>query len=289
MKIGEFLKEKQISVGDNARLLFEELGVGEEILKKLETEAGEIAKMSKSKGNVVDPEQAIERYGADTIRLYVLFAAPPEQDFEWTEEGIQGAYRFLTRLWNFVVGLEDKLKTLEYTTEELRSCEGKTKDLRREIHSALKGYLRDMEDRYQLNTAIARIMKLLNALTGFKPDDDTDLKVVKEGVETLLLMLSPIAPHICEELWQRIGGEGLIVNASLPQVDESALELEEIELPVQINGKLKAKVKVPADAGEEEVREIVLSHEKVKSLIEGKEIKRFIYIEGRLVNLVVGG
>ncbi len=289
MKIGEFLKEKQISVGDNARLLFEELGVGEEVLKKLETEAGEIAKMSKSKGNVVDPEQAIERYGADTIRLYVLFAAPPEQDFEWTEEGIQGAYRFLTRLWNFVVGLEDKLKTLKYTTEELRNCEGKTKDLRREIHSALKGYLRDMEDRYQLNTAIARIMKLLNALTGFKPDNDTDLKVVKEGVETLLLMLSPIAPHICEELWQRIGGEGLIVNASLPQVDESALELEEIELPVQINGKLKAKVKVPADAGEEEVREIVLSHEKVKSLIEGKEIKRFIYIEGRLVNLVVGG
>ncbi len=289
MKIGEFLKEKQISVGDNVRLLFEELGVGEEVLKRLEAEAGEIAKMSKSKGNVVDPEQAIEKYGSDTIRLYVLFAAPPEQDFEWTEEGIQGAYRFLMRLWNFVVGLEDRLREVEYTTEDLRSCEGKAKDLRREIHSALKGYLRDMEERYQLNTAIARIMKLLNALTSFKPEKDTDLKVVKEGVETLLIMLSPIAPHICEELWQRIGGEGLIVNASLPQVDESALELEEIELPVQINGKLKAKVKVPANAGEEEVKEIVLSQEKIKSLVEGKEIKRFIYIEGRLVNLVVGG
>ena len=288
MKIGEFLRANQLSVGDNALFLLQKLGVeADKLLKKLESEVGETAKMSKSKANVVDPEEAVERYGADTVRLYILFAAPPEQDFEWTDEGIQGAYRFLNRLWNFVIEREDTLKRTHYSREELRELQGRSKDLRRLIHQTIKEYLVDMEKRYQFNTAIAKIMKLLNELTDFKPQNETEEKVLKEGVETLLLLLSPIAPHISEELWHRIGHDKLIVLQPVPTPDEDALRVEEVEIPVQINGKVRAKVKVPFGADEETVKEIVLENDRVKGYLDGREVKKFIYINNKLVNIVV--
>ena len=287
MKIKDFLRENQISVGDNVALLLEKLGIkNEELLKRLEGEIGESAKMSKSKGNVVDPEEAVDRYGADTVRLYILFAAPPEQDFEWTDEGIQGAYRFLNRLWNFVMSMENRLRDTRYTREEVRRAEGKAKELRRLIHETIRDYMIDMEKRYQFNTAIAKIMKLFNELSSFEAKRDTDLKVLREGVEVLLLLLSPITPHICEELWQRIGGEGLIVTKSLPEVDPEALKIEEVEIPVQINGKLRGRIRVPFGAEEKEVKEIALSDVKIRKHLEGKEIRKIIYVKNKLLNIV---
>jgi len=287
MKIRDFLRENQISVGDNIALLLEKLGIkDEDLLKKLESEIGESAKMSKSKGNVVDPEEAVEKYGADTVRLYILFAAPPEQDFEWTDEGIQGAYRFLNRLWNFVTGMEDRIRGVEYTLEEVRKAEGKAKELRRLIHETIRDYMIDMGRRYQFNTAIAKLMKLFNELSSFEAKSEKDLKVLKEGVEVLLLLLSPITPHICEELWHRIGGEGLIVTKNLPEVDPEALKVEEVEIPVQINGKLRGRIKVPFGAEEEKVKEIALSDERIRKHLEGKEIRKIIYVKNKLLNIV---
>ncbi len=289
MNIGQFLKESKLSVGDNVSFLLDRLGIDdEEILKTLESRIGETAKMSKSKGNIVDPEDAVKRWGADTVRLYILFAGPPEQDFEWTDEGIQGAYRFLSRLWNFVTEREEKLRASKSSPEELRTAEGKARDLRREIHSCLMGYLKDMEERYQLNTAVAQTMKLLNSLSDFKPESDLDWKVIREGVRILLLMLAPFTPHICEDLWHRIGEKGLILEAGIPAVDPEALKKDTVEIPVQINGKLRTKISVPADADEEEVKSMAFTDEKVRKYTDGKEIKRFIYIKNKLINIVIG-
>ncbi len=287
MTVGEFLRSNKLSAGDNASLLLEKLGINSpELIRKLEAEMGETAKMSKSKGNIVDPEEAVERYGADTVRLYILFAGPPQQDFEWTEEGIQGAYRFLSRLWSFITERESELRSADDSLDLLRKAKGNARELRREIHSCLSAYLRDMEERYQFNTAIAQVMKLLGHLTDFKPSKAEDMGVLKEGVRILLLMLAPITPHICEELWQRLGFEGSVVEARVPEVDRDALVREKVELPVQVNGKLRSRIVVSAEANEEEVRETALSDERVLRHIDGKQVKRVIYIKGKLVNIV---
>ncbi len=288
MKIKDFLKENQISVGDNAYLLLEKIGTQyERVLRKIENEIGESAKMSKSKGNVVDPEEAVERYGADTVRLYILFAAPPDQDFEWTEEGIRGAYRFLTRLWNFVLDRADRLRDIDYRREDLKNLQGKARDIRRRVHETVKGFLEDMERNFQFNTAIAKIMKLFNDLANFDPKGDEDWKVLKEGVETLLLLLAPITPHICEELWQEIGKEGLISEENFPEPDLEALKVEEVEIPVQVNGKVRARVRVPFGADEETVKEVALRNERVRAYTEGKEIRKVVYVPNKLINIVV--
>jgi leucyl-tRNA synthetase len=288
MKIKDFLRENQISVGDNVNLLLEKLGIKDQkLIAKLEAEIGESAKMSKSKGNVVDPEEAVSRYGADTVRLYILFAAPPDQDFEWTEEGIRGAHRFLNRLWNFVMERAERLRGVTYSREDLRTLEGKTAELRRLVHETIRGYLQDMDRDFQFNTAIAKVMKLLNELADFSPQTETDWKVVREGVETLLLLLAPITPHICEELWQEIGGEGLISEAPFPEPDPEALKVKEVEIPVQINGKVRARIRIPYGSDEETVKEIALSNERVKSYTDRKEIKKVIYVPNKLINIVV--
>jgi len=288
MRIGDFLKENQLSIGDNITLLFEKLGLdGNDFLRKLEAEIGESAKMSKSKGNVVDPEFAVERYGADTVRLYILFAAPPEQDFEWSEEGIQGAYRFLNRLWNFVLSREEELKETSYTAEELSRAEGRARDFRRNVHSILRNYLEDMESGFKLNTAVAEVMKLFNEISSFNPTEAGERKILKEAVEILLLMLAPIAPHIAEELWHRIGKESLISTEKTPEVDENALKAEEVEIPVQINGKLRGRVKIPFDAPKEAALEAALRDSRISSLLEGREIRKVVFIPNRLINIVV--
>ncbi len=288
MKIKDFLRENQISIGDNMVLLLERIGITDrDLISKLEAQIGESAKMSKSKGNVVDPEEAVGRYGADTVRLYILFAAPPDQDFEWTEEGIKGAHRFLTKVWNFVIERAERLKSISYTREELRDVQGKARDIRRRVHETVDGYLKDMERNFQLNTAIAKVMKLFNELSRFSPETDADWKVLKEGVEILLLLLAPITPHICEELWQEIGKEGLISVAPFPEPDMEALKLEEVEIPVQINGKVRAKIKIPFGSDEETVKDIALKNERVRSYINGKEIKKIVYVPNRLLNIVV--
>ncbi|HAV40189.1 MAG: class I tRNA ligase family protein [Aquificota bacterium] len=287
MKVKEFLKENNLSIGDNFYLLLNKLGLEkEEYIRALETRIGESAKMSKSKGNTVDPEEAINRYGADTIRLYILFAGPVEKDFEWTEEGVQGAFRFLKRLWNFFHNHLDKIKDISYTREDFLDLSGKPKEIRHKTHQTLKKYLASMED-LSFNTAIAGIMELLNSLQDFEVSSTTDCKVLKESIEIILFMLYPITPHLCEELWQRLGYERLMPYYPFPMPDEKALALEEIDLPVQVNGKLRAVIRVPVDAEESIVKEIALRDQRVSQWINGKELKKVIYIKNKLLNLVV--
>ncbi|MDT7870906.1 MAG: class I tRNA ligase family protein [Thermocrinis sp.] len=287
MTIGEFLKENKLSVGDNFKFLLEKLGVyQEEFVKKVESAVGETAKMSKSKANTVDPEDMVNSYGADTVRLYILFAGPVEKDFEWTEEGLQGAHRFLKRLWSFFHENLERLRDLQYTREELSKVEGKAKDVRRKAHQTLKKYLQDMEE-LSFNTAIAGIMELLNALQDFKPETQADYKVLKEALELILFMLYPITPHICEELWNELGNQRLMVFYTFPQPDPEALKEEEVEVAVQVNGKLKAVIKVPIDAQEDTVKSIALAQEKVAKALENKKLQKVIYVKNKLINLVV--
>ena len=287
MTIGEFLKENRLSIGDNFKFLLEKLGVyQEEFVKKVESAVGETAKMSKSKANTVDPEDMVNSYGADTVRLYILFAGPVEKDFEWTEEGLQGAHRFLKRLWGFFYENLERLKDLQYTREELSKVEGKAKDVRKKAHQTLKKYLQDMEE-LSFNTAIAGIMELLNTLQDFKPETQADYKVLKEALELILFMLYPITPHICEELWNELGNQRLMVFYTFPQPDPEALKEEEVEVAVQVNGKLKAVIKVPIDAQEDTVKSIALAQEKVAKALENKKLQKVIYVKNKLINLVV--
>jgi leucyl-tRNA synthetase len=287
MTIGEFLKENKLSVGDNFKFLLEKLGVyQEEFVKKVESAVGETAKMSKSKANTVDPEDMVNSYGADTVRLYILFAGPVEKDFEWTEEGLQGAHRFLKRLWSFFHENLERLRDLQYTREELSRVEGGARDVRKKAHQTLKKYLQDMEE-LSFNTAIAGIMELLNTLQDFKPETQADYKVLKEALELILFMLYPITPHICEELWNELGNQRLMVFYTFPQPDPEALKEEEVEVAVQVNGKLKAVIKVPVDAQEDTVKSIALAQEKVAKALENKKLKKVVYVKNKLINLVV--
>jgi len=284
----EFFQKNKLSVGDNVIFLFRALGLEEKIdYKKLEEELGEVAKMSKSKANTVDPESVIEKYGADTVRLYILFAAPPERDFEWIESGIEGAHRFLNRLWNFVLKNLDSART--FSTEGLNpeklSKEGK--ELRRKVHSTIKKFSQEMEKDYQFNTAIASVMELLNSLESFKPVNEEDQKVIGEAVEVILKLLYPITPHICEELWNRLGKSSRLYQEPYPSFDEEALKAQEVTIPVQVNGKVRAKITIPFGADKDEVLKIALAESNVQKYTEGKEIKKVIYIPNKLLNIVV--
>jgi len=284
----DFLKENQLSVGDNVLFLFKALGLENKVdLKRLEEDIGEVAKMSKSKANVVDPETVIEKYGADTVRLYILFAAPPERDFEWIDSGIEGAHRFLNRLWDFVMKTLPLIKDLNTESLDPKRLSKDGKELRYKTHWTVKKFAQEMEKDYQFNTAIASVMELLNAMESFKPQTEEDKKVLKEAVEVVLKLLYPITPHICEELWERLGKESRLYREPYPAYDEEALKREEVEIPVQINGKVRAKVTIPFGADRQEVLEIAQNHPAVQKYLEGKEIKKVIYVPNKLINLVV--
>ena len=285
--LGSIMRRNHISVGDNIVLLLSAEEVRkfidnvDELLEELEKKYGESAKMSKSKLNIVNPKDMIERYGADATRLYVLFAAPPEAEFEWKTEGIEGAFRFLKRVFAFVVENRNLFE------EEIKGELSKSaKELRRKVYETLKKVTEELSGRFKLNTAVASIMELFNAVSSFRPEAEGDRAVLKEAVELLIIMLSPFTPHIAEELWQVTGHTTLVSEERWPEVDESALQREEVELPVQVNGKLRDTVVVPADADEETVREIALKSEKVRKALEGKEVVKFIYRPGRIVNFV---
>ena len=275
MKIKDFLKENKLSMGDNVRFLLEKLGK-ESLENAIESKLGEAAKMSKSKANTIDPAIAIEKYGADTIRLYILFAAPPEQDFEWIETSIEGVHRFLKRVFNFVTSNISILKA-DYDTKE------KNKDLYYEINKCIQRYRKDLE-KYQFNTMIASAMELFNYLQDFKPSTDEDKYTLKEGVLTLLKMLYPMAPHITSELFEMIGYDEEI---KLPALDESALVKEKIDIPVQINGKLRSIITIPAGADESLALQTALQDDKIKKYIDGKEIRKVIFVRDKLLNIVI--
>ncbi len=242
------------------------------------------AKMSKSKGNTVDPQALIDRYGADTVRLFMMFAAPPEQSLEWSDSGVEGAYRFLKRLWKLVHGHVSKGAADSLDTTSL---DGDQKALRRKVHETLAKVSNDVGRRYTFNTAIAANMELLNELGRFDDDSAQGRALMQEALELVVLMLSPIVPHIAQELWQALGHDGLIVDCAWPVADQGALVKDSIELVVQVNGKMRGRISVAADAANDAIQAAALAEPNVQRFVEGRELRKVIVVPGRLVNLVV--
>ena len=238
-------------------------------------------KMSKSKLNGVDPQQVLDKYGADTARMFILFKAPPEKDLEWSDADVEGQFRFLNRVWRSVTEFIEAHATEESTSGDLSKPE---KDLRRAIHTAIQSVTEDLTGNYQFNTAISELMKLNNAIA------DADCKtspVYAEGIEALVKLLAPFAPHIAEELWQLLGREGSVHTATWPDVDESALVVDEVTLVIQIKGKTRGTIQVPAQATKDELEALARDSEVAQRYIEGKEIRKIIVVPGKLVNFVV--
>ncbi len=246
---------------------------------------GAIEKMSKSKNNGVDPQVLIDKYGADTVRLYTMFTSPPDQSLEWNDAGVEGAFRFLKRLWRQVfVHVEHGLPKLGLEISALTDAQ---KALRRQLHQALQKVTDDMARRHTFNTAIAANMELVNALNKFEDDTDNGRAVRQEVLEAIVLMLAPIIPHAAQQLWNDLGHADDIVMAAWPQVDESALQQDAIEMVVQVNGKLRGKFSVAATATKEQIEALVLADEHVQRYIEGKPIKKLIVVPQKLLNIVV--
>ncbi len=245
------------------------------------------AKMSKSKGNVVSPEEIVATYGADTARLFILFAAPPERDLEWSDQGVEGCYRFLHRVWRLVAPMSDGL--LKSPSGLDGKLVGVNREMRRLTHATIKKVTEDTGNRFNFNTAVSAIMELVNGLYQYKevPESDRDPAVMREAVEHLLILLAPFAPHITEELWYGIGHKESIHSQPWPEYDPEAIVEDEITIVVQLNGKVRERVLVPADITPDKMKELVLSQPKVQKMIEGKQVMKVIPVPGKLVNIVV--
>lgn len=243
------------------------------------------AKMSKSKGNTVDPQGLIAEYGADTVRMFVMFAAPPEQSLEWSDSGVEGSFRFLKRLWRQVFLHVDNSQQVPGLDKASLTEEQKT--IRRQLHMAIKKATDDYGRRYTFNTVIAANMELVNTLSKHNDDSDNGRAVRQEVLEAILLMLSPITPHICKQLWHDLGHDTDIVSESWPALDESALEQDSIKMMVQVNGKLRGNVMVSTTASKDEIEKLAFTDENVVRFTEGKDIKKVIVVPKRLVNIVV--
>lgn len=242
-------------------------------------------KMSKSKGNVVSPEDIIKHYGADTARLFILFASPPERDLEWSDQGVEGSFRFLNRVWRQVLDYQEVIKDVQIPAQ-IDELDEISKALHYKTHASIKKVTDDIEERFNFNTAISAIMELSNALGQYKENEIINYVIVKEAIESMLLMLSPFAPHTTEELWQLIGHSTSIHLESWPKYDTSALIKEEIDIVIQISGKVRERIKVAADISDDELRQISLDNDKIKELIKDKNIVKIIIVSGKLVNIV---
>jgi leucyl-tRNA synthetase len=243
------------------------------------------AKMSKSKGNTVDPQQLIDQYGADTVRLFIMFASPPEQALEWSDSGVEGASRFLKRLWKQVTAHLDNLENPVLTLNTTNLSEPE-RILRRQVHETIKKVSDDMGRRYRFNTAIAAMMELLNHLAR-APATPSARAIVQEGLEAVILMLSPIVPHVTQSLWEMLGREGLVLDVPWPKFDPQALVREEIKMVVQVNGKLRGHIMVSPDADKKIIEDNALQDTNVQRFIGEKTVKKVIIVPNKLVNVVI--
>jgi leucyl-tRNA synthetase len=256
-----------------------------------EAVVGKTEKMSKSLKNVVDPDYLIKEFGADTVRAFCLFASPPEKDLEWSDQGVEGAFRFLSRTWRIVMDyLEDIREVRPFTGGE--ELEGDLKALRRKTHQTIKKVTGDIEERFHFNTAISAVMELVNALYQLpRPgqEDSLSLSVIRETLETAILLLAPIVPHVTEELWGELGHRESLADTKWPSYDPVIAAEEEITIVIQVNGKVRNRMVVPADEDGEKIIKMALSDEKTGKFIVGKKILKQVYVPKRLVNIVVQG
>ena len=245
------------------------------------------AKMSKSLGNVVSPEEILSKYGADTARLFILFAAPPERELEWSDQGVEGSFRFLNRIWRIVQHFEPVLAQ-KVTSYDHSSLNDTDKELRRVLHSSIQKVTSDIETRFNFNTAISTLMELVNALYAYKEAaKEPNAGLVYEAISALIRMLSPIVPHITEELWRSaVDAETSVHTQSWPECDEEALKVDNVEIVLQVNGKVRGRLTVPAAATKEELEKIAMADANVKAHIGDAVVRKVICVPGRLVNIV---
>ena len=244
------------------------------------------SKMSKSKGNVVSPEEIIGQYGADTARLFILFAAPVDRDLDWSDEGVAGSYRFLKRVWRIMEIFEEKIKAGQ-DSYDVSALTDEEKELRRILHTTIRKVTEDIRDRFMFNTAISSIMELVNAFYGFQDSKDINAGLVREVSLSLLKMLAPFAPHITEELWSMLIGEGSIHQQQWPQWDEAATVQAEVEIVLQINGKVRDRIMIATGISREEMEVAAKANARVQELTAGKNIVKVICVPDKLVNVVV--
>jgi leucyl-tRNA synthetase len=249
----------------------------------LPVEIGGTEKMAKSKNNGVDPQAMIDAYGADTCRLFMMFASPPDMSLEWSDSGVEGASRFLRRVWRLTqthvsAGLPGTLDNAALSDSQ--------KELRRAIHLAIKQASVDIGQHHKFNTAIAQVMTLMNVLEKAAQDTAQDRALLQEGLESVALLLAPITPHISHQLWLELGHQGAIIDAQWPAVDESALVQDSLQLVIQVNGKLRGHIDMPAAATREEVEAAARANENVLRFTEGLSIRKVIVVPGKLVNIV---
>lgn len=284
--------KETVSCPEHGFLLPEEVdGTGEDRgCKKCgqATTTGRVEKMSKSKKNVIDPNILLEKYGADTTRLFCLFAAPPERDLEWSEQGVEGGYRFLNRVWRLARMWMDSIREAEPFDGRPDQVGGDSRDVVKKTHETIKKVTKDIEDRFHFNTAISSIMELVNTLYGVEPEKSPQkIAVMRFAMESVTLLLSPIVPHFAEELWNALGFETSILLASWPSYREDALVKDEFLIVVQVNGKLRSRFNVDADADDDTIKEMALSDERVQKFIDGKPVRKVIVVKKKLVNIVV--
>lgn len=252
---------------------------------------GKPEKMSKSKCNIVDPDKMIEKYGADTVRLFIAFAAPPEKDLEWSDHGIEGAFRFLRRVYQLINEYAESLKEIKYQPEDFKELPPHLLKIRRKLHQTIKKVSQDLEERLHFNTAIARIMEFLNflqdSLKEISLEELISKKVLKEALEKMLLLLSPICPHLAEELWESLGNKSFISLESFPKWEEALIEEETFVLVIQVNGKVRDQIELSVELSKEEIISIAKELPKIKRYIEGKNIKNVVFVPKKLVNFVV--
>jgi leucyl-tRNA synthetase len=248
-------------------------------------QAGRSVKMSKSKKNVVDPTAIIDTYGADTARWFMLSDSPPERDLEWTEEGVEGAWRFTQRLWRTVItNLEASKGAISTEPTEFSKY---AQDLRRMTHMSIAQVGKDIED-FHFNSSVAQTYKFSNAIAAFKSDgSEGDVYALSEAIESIILITSPMMPHLAEEMWTLIGGEGLVSDAAWPEARPELMQETSVTIVVQVQGKLRDKLEVAKDMDKADVEALALASEKVQNAIQGKEIRKIIVVPNKIVNIVV--
>ena len=252
-------------------------------------EVGRVEKMSKSKLNVVDPEDLLEKYGADTVRLFCLFAAPPERDLDWSEEGVEGSFRFLQRVWRMVTMHYEEVKDAAVFSGSPDALDGYLKDLYKKTHQTIKKVTHDIDGRFHFNTAISAVMELVNMVYGLDENlqDGNRAGVLRTAIEAVILLASPMVPHFSEELWSLFGNEKCVLETPWPTWREDALKADEVLIVLQVNGKLRGKLTVDVGTGDEEVKAMALADEKVQKFVDGKAIRKVIVVKNKLVNVVV--